>query len=79
LTALGLLGLSPKRSDISLDFAAKASTAVGVDGLLFGRRPAWPERRACGGASIATGAERARRQAEALAVAMGITFCVAQS
>ena len=27
---------------IPLDFAAKASIAVGVDGLLLGRRPAWP-------------------------------------
>jgi hypothetical protein len=30
-------------ADIPLDFAAKASIAVGVDGLLFGRSPAWPE------------------------------------
>jgi len=29
-------------ADISLDFAAKASIAVGVDGLFPGRRPAWP-------------------------------------
>jgi hypothetical protein len=28
--------------DIPLDFPAKASIAVGVDGLLLGRRPAWP-------------------------------------
>ena len=41
-----------------VDFTAKASLAVGVDGLLLGRRPAWRERRACGGANIATGAVR---------------------
>jgi len=52
-------------ADIPLDFAAKASIAVGVDGLLLGRRPAWPERRACGGASIATGAVRLENEAMA--------------
>src|SRR5204863_768747 len=55
---------APKRNrcaaDIPLDFAAKASIAVGVDGLL-GRRLAWPERRACDGASITTGAVRSWR------------------
>jgi len=30
-------------ADIPLDFAAKASIAVGVDGLLFGRPAAWPQ------------------------------------
>jgi len=43
---------------IPLDFTAKGSIAVGVDGLLPERRPAWPKCRACGGASTATGAVR---------------------
>ena len=33
---------SRRPADIPLDFAAKTSIAVGVDGLLSGRRPAWP-------------------------------------
>jgi hypothetical protein len=41
-----LLPTAPKNSrspHIPLDFTAKASVAVGVDGLLLGRRPTWPQ------------------------------------
>ena len=48
LRSLGASGprqRAPRKSccpaHIPLDFAAKASIAVGVDGLLLGRRPAW--------------------------------------
>src|SRR5438128_12623666 len=46
---------------IALDFAGKGSIAVHVDGLLLVAAPPGPERRACGGASIATGAVRMQR------------------
>ena len=40
---------------IALDFPGKGSIAVHVDGLLLVAAPPGPERRACGGASIAKG------------------------
>src|SRR6266478_410750 len=43
---------------IALDFPGKGSIAVHVDGLLLVAAPPGPERRACGGVSIATGAVR---------------------
>jgi len=41
---------------IALYFPGKGSIAVHVDGLLLVAAPPGPERRACGGVSIATGA-----------------------
>src|SRR5438445_7366563 len=46
---------------IALDFPGKGSIAVHVDGLLLVAAPPGPERRACGGVSIATGAVRMQR------------------
>src|SRR5438876_7315921 len=46
---------------IALDFPAKGSIAVHVDGLLLVAAPPGPERRACGGVSIATSAVRMQR------------------
>src|SRR6266478_159265 len=46
---------------IALDFPAKGSIAVHVDGLLLVAAPPGPERWACGGVSIATGAVRMQR------------------
>src|SRR5438445_4275997 len=46
---------------IALDFPDKGSIAVHVDGLLPVAAPPGPERRACGGVSIATGAMRMQR------------------
>src|SRR5947199_10553249 len=46
---------------IALDFPGKGSIAVHVDGLLLVAAPPGPERPACGGASIATGAVRMQR------------------
>jgi len=43
---------------IPLDFTAKASIAVGLDGLLLGRRLAWPQPPGLWWCSIATGAVR---------------------
>src|SRR5712664_4088782 len=46
---------------IALDFPGKGSIAVHLDGLLLVAAPPGPERRACGGVSIATGAVRMQR------------------
>jgi hypothetical protein len=46
---------------IALDFPGIGSIAVHVDGLLLVAAPPGPEGRACGGASIATGAVRIQR------------------
>src|SRR5437870_7881529 len=46
---------------IALDFPGKGSIAVHVDGLLLVAAPPGPKRRACGGASTATGAVRNQR------------------
>src|SRR6202049_3782834 len=46
---------------IALDFPGIGSIAVHLDGLLLVAAPPGPEGRACGGASIATGAVRIQR------------------
>src|SRR5262249_11122198 len=48
---------------IALDFPGQGSLAIDRRRLLLGRRPAWPpECRACGGASIASGAMPTQRE-----------------